>query len=268
MPFLEISHLKKQFTTGQNLLEVLSDLSFSIEAGEFVTILGASGCGKTTFLRCVGGFETPTSGEVLLKGQKVLKPGPRISMVFQTFDQLFPWKTVYQNVYVAAKANNMSTTKTQHREMVMEYLDMVGLSGFTDYYPHQLSGGMKQRVAIARSLVLESEVILMDEPFGSIDAQNRTILQAEMLRIWEKTKVTILFVTHNIMEAIVLGSRIILFGNPPNNIQMVLDNNIPYDAGNVRTLDAPGFTEMWTELREGLYKGSGLEKGKKQVSPE
>lgn len=242
-------------------MEVLEDLSLSVEQGDFVTILGSSGCGKTTLLRCIGGFETPTKGSILLQGQAVLSPGPKISMVFQTFDQLFPWKNVLQNILLAVAASNKNANKNEQREIALDYLNLVGLAEFAGYYPHQLSGGMKQRIAIARSLVLKSEIILMDEPFASLDAQNRTFLQAELLKIWDKTKVTILFVTHNIFEAIILGNKILMLACPPKNIQMILENTIPYTAGNVRTLDTPGFTELWTQLREELYKGSELEKG-------
>ena len=254
---LEIQQISKNFLSVSQKLTVLDDLTISIEKGEFVTILGASGCGKSTLLRCIGGFTQPDVGRILLNGNPVTEPTPAITMVFQTFEQLFPWRTVIQNLIYPLHIKNKNVSKAHLKEMAEHYLDLVNLSRFSDYYPYQLSGGMKQRVAIARALSLESEVILMDEPFASLDAQTRTALQIEMLNLWKKTGITVLFVTHNIWEAIILGTRMIVLSAPPDNIKLDIKNPVQDYKGNIRTPSDTGFTECWTSLKDALQEDGG-----------
>ncbi|WP_010262483.1 ABC transporter ATP-binding protein [Treponema primitia] len=251
---LEVRDISKRFISSDHELNVLKDLSLSIEKGEFVTILGTSGCGKTTLLRCIGGFDALDNGEVLLDGNPVTAPTPAITMVFQTFDQLFPWKTVHQNLSWPLRIKNPHESKTSVKETVNNYLELVNLIRFANYYPHQLSGGMKQRVAIARALSLGSEVILMDEPFASLDEEARTTLQIEVLRLWKKTGVTVLFVTHNIWEAIILGTRIIVLSSPPENVKLDITNPVQHYEGEIRTPSDTGFAESWKMLKKELQR--------------
>jgi NitT/TauT family transport system ATP-binding protein len=255
MGLLEIKNISKSFNSGTEQHVVFDSLSLSFEKGEFVTILGTSGCGKSTLLRCIGGFNPPDSGSILLDGKEVKTATSAITMVFQNYDQLFPWKTVYQNLAYPLSINKKKKDKSQLKEEVNYYLALMKLSNFADYYPHQLSGGMKQRVAISRALSLGSEVILMDEPFASLDADTRAILQVELLRLWKKTNITVLFVTHNIWEAIILGERVILLSTPPDNVKLDLKNPVDHYKDETRTPSDTGFSEFWEHLRENLKQG-------------
>jgi NitT/TauT family transport system ATP-binding protein len=191
--------------------------------GEKFVLLGPSGCGKSTLLKSVAGFMPPARGRVELEGRSVTRPGPDRVVVFQEFDQLLPWKTVLGNVvYPLRVARRMATPEA--REQARRFLAMVGLGGFAGSYPHQLSGGMKQRVAIARSLALDPRMLLMDEPFASLDALTRRKMQEELLGIWEATRTTLLFVTHSIPEAVLLGDRILILSPGPGRVRRVLDN--------------------------------------------
>ena len=185
--FLEIEGLTQRFITNGEEHVAYKDVSISLEKGEFLSIVGPSGCGKTTLLRTIGGFLDPTSGIVKIDGKVVSEPGKHCAMVFQTFDQLFPWKTVISNVVYPLMVNKRFKTKKEAEKHAMKYLDMVGLTKFKNYYPHNLSGGMKQRVAIARALALEPSLILMDEPFASLDADSN-MLQGELKRIWHDSE--------------------------------------------------------------------------------
>jgi NitT/TauT family transport system ATP-binding protein len=256
MALLEIEHISKSFESDGRVYPVIEDLSLSAGRGEFVVILGKSGCGKTTLLRCAGGFAPPDSGRVLLDGREIRSPTPAISMVFQTFDQLFPWKTVLHNLTYPLHIARPGLSKKELQEMGERYLEMVNLSRFRSYYPHQLSGGMKQRVAIARSLSLGSDVILMDEPFASLDAQTRSVLQRTVLRLWAETGVTVLFVTHNIEEAIILGSRLIMMGSQPSGIILDMKNPVEAKRGEVRTPKDAGFGDCWELLNGKLEIGN------------
>jgi len=254
--FLEVNDITKCFKTNDDELNVLDHLTFSVKRSEFLTILGTSGCGKSTLLRCVGGFSLPEKGTVELEGKSVTKPHPSIAMVFQMFDQLFPWKTTKENLtYPIAQIERGISTLIINKKAEY-YLEMMNLTPFASYYPNQLSGGMKQRVAIARALSLGAKVILMDEPFASLDAQTRTTLQAELLRIWHATGVTILFVTHNIWEAIILGSRILVLSKSPNNIMLDMENPVHDYKGEMRTPTDVGFTECWATLKDVLSESS------------
>ncbi len=236
--------LTKRFFVRGREIPALEGVSLSVAAGEFVTILGPSGCGKSTLLRCIAGFERPTSGSIVVGGRGVTGPGADRMMVFQCFDQLFPWFTALQNVMHAVRVTRAATDAATCRRVALAYLDLVGLAGYEDLYPHQLSGGMKQRVAIARALSVRPRVLLMDEPFGSLDALTRSTLQEELARIWQDTGVTILFVTHNIEEAIIQGDEIVVLTAQPGRVTAVISNPLPRP----RSPDSPGFGEIWETL--------------------
>lgn len=240
---LIVRHLSKRFYTPP--IQALQDVSFQVHEGDFLCVIGPSGCGKSTTLRLIAGFEEPTEGEVLLDGERIKEPGPDRAMVFQDLNQLFPWKTTLKNVLYPLQVNRLYQNETERLAVAKRYLRMVGLEEQFDHaFPHQLSGGMKQRVAIARALALDPKVLLMDEPFGSVDAQTRTTLQEELLRIWTATKKTIIFVTHNIEEAILLGTRIIVFGTNPGRIVQLFDNPLPPP----RLPNDPAFGQFWETL--------------------
>ena len=245
---LEVNNLTKRFDdAGGN--EVLTDLSLQVKKREFLCILGPSGCGKTTLLRCIAGFEQ-CQGEILVNGTRTLQPGTDRIMVFQDFDQLFPWKTVEANVEYPLKLNGVAD-KTKRREMAGEALAKVNLAGYEKYYPHQLSGGMKQRVAIAKALALKPQIILMDEPFAALDAMTRRDLQNEMLRISEVEDCTVIFITHNIQEAIILGTRILVLQRA---------GKIVYDKPNRLTKpitpESKEFSALWGDLHRALYSSA------------
>jgi NitT/TauT family transport system ATP-binding protein len=234
---LKVTDLSKRYKEPP--VQALKDINFEVHDGDFFCIIGPSGCGKSTTLRLIAGFEEPSEGTVLLDGRKVKDPGPDRAMVFQDLNQLF------KNVVYPLKVNKLYSNNEHRLETGKKYLRMVGLSeNFDSAFPHQLSGGMKQRVAIARALALDPKVLLMDEPFGSIDAQTRTGLQEELIKIWEDTQKTILFVTHNIEEAILLGTRICVLGTNPGRVLEVFDN--PVEPPRIAT--DPGFADFWKSL--------------------
>lgn len=201
-------------------VEALREVSFGVEPGEFVTIVGPSGCGKTTLFRVIGGLQEPTAGAVRLDGEPIDGPGPELGIVFQEY-HLFPWRTVAGNVGFGLEQTD--TPATERRERVRELLELVGLEEFAESHPTDLSGGMKQRVALARALAPDPDLLLMDEPFGAVDAQTKTMLQDELLDIQEATGKTVLFVTHDIEEAIKLGDRIVVMDREPGRVQEILD---------------------------------------------
>lgn len=221
---LVIENLSKVFKNGDREFPALDQINLTVRDGEFVTILGPSGCGKTTLLRIIAGLETYTSGSASLDGDVIKGPGPKRGMVFQEYS-LFPWKTVLGNVMYGPRMQGFS--KDEAEAKAVNYLNLVGLSEFKNSYPYELSGGMKQRVAIARALANEPEIILMDEPFGALDAQTRNNLQNELLRIWEEEKRTIIFVTHSVDEAVFLSDRIVIFSKRPGAVKKIIDIDIP-----------------------------------------
>jgi len=224
MTKLEAQNIVKYFSHDSHKLKALGGINLKVEAGDFVCLVGPSGCGKSTFLRIVAGLEKPDEGQILFDGRPVNETGPERIMVFQE-GALFPWLKVQDNVEFGLKMAGIpkeERTKISHR-----YLDMMQLTPFADSYTFQLSTGMKQRVAIARALVMDPDVLLMDEPFAALDAQTRDLLLVEMQLIWEKTKKTILFVTHSVSEAAVLGTKIAIFSNRPSVIKKEVDNNFP-----------------------------------------
>lgn len=237
---LVLTHVHKQFRDASTA--VLQDVNISIAAGEFCCILGKSGCGKSTLLRCIAGFEA-YEGQISLAGQPHVKPGPDIIMVFQDFNQLFAWKTVRQNLLCAIKYNESVSEKEESIALGYQLLEMAGLKDYLDYYPHQLSGGMKQRAAIARALALRPKVMLMDEPFASLDAITRNHLQRELLSLTAKTGTTVLFVTHNIQEALILGNRLIVLA-PGGRVVLNEKNSLPRPV----LPSMPGFSELWNRL--------------------
>lgn len=206
----------------------LDDVSLDIDDAEFVCFLGPSGCGKTTLLRIISGLDLPDEGAVFLHNEKITGPGPKRGMVFQEYS-LFPWKSVIENVIFGPLMSGMK--KKDALKDAESYLELVGLEQFKDSLPHELSGGMKQRVAIARALANEPEVLLMDEPFGALDAQTRNVLQGELLQIWEKKRITILFVTHSVDEAVFLADRIVMMSSRPGKIETIINVDIPRPRG-------------------------------------
>lgn len=224
MGTLEIKNVKRIFKKEDNEVVALKNVNFNIKNNEFICFLGPSGCGKTTLLRIIAGLDIPDDGEILLDGEKISLPDSRRGMVFQEYS-LFPWRTVIENVIFGPQMKNIP--KKQAIEDGEKYLELVGLQQFKDSYPYELSGGMKQRVAIARALANEPEVLLMDEPFGALDAQTRNSLQNELLDIWNKKAITILFVTHSVDEAVFLADRIVVMTARPGKIKQVIDINLP-----------------------------------------
>ena len=215
-PTLTINHVSKRFAVKGGSVEALRDINLTINKGEFVCLIGASGCGKSTLLRIIAGFETASAGAVEMYGAAITGPGPERGMVFQDF-ALFPWLTVKQNIGFGPRQRGLPKEKLA--EIAARYTDMVGLAKFAEYYPSQLSGGMKQRVAIARVLANDADILLMDEPFGALDALTREQMQQELLEIWERTKVTVVFVTHSVEEAVVLSDRVVVMTAGPGRIE-------------------------------------------------
>jgi len=223
---LEIKGLGKSYSINGTEKVLLEDINFSIKKGEFICILGPSGCGKTTLLEMLAGFQQPDRGGVFQESRRVSKPEASRIMVFQDFNQLFPWKTVHENIMFPLETLRKSLANAKKKELAETALELVNLKGYGGYYPHQLSGGMKQRAAMARALAIEPEILLMDEPFGSLDAQTRSQLQKLIVDIWRDTGVTIVFVTHDIQEAVLLSDRIIIMEDKPGRIKAIVENPI------------------------------------------
>ena len=224
MTKLEAKNIVKYFSHDSHKLTALGGINLKIESGDFVCLVGPSGCGKSTFLRIVAGLESPDEGQILFDGHPVSETSPERIMVFQE-GALFPWLKVQDNVEFGLKMAGIP--KEKRAKISHRYLDMMQLTKFADSFTYQLSTGMKQRVAIARALVMDPDVLLMDEPFAALDAQTRDLLLVEMQLIWEKTKKTILFVTHNVAEAAVLGTKVVVFSNRPSIIKKEFENNFP-----------------------------------------
>ncbi len=224
MTHLEVSNLHKQFKTRNGSLVALKDINLNIGEGEFICAVGASGSGKSTLLRLVAGLDTPTAGEILVDGVRVTGPGPDRGMVFQKYT-LYPWMNVAQNVEFGLKLQGVS--RTQRRERVAHYLEVVGLSQFTQSLPKELSGGMQQRVAIARALASAPKILLMDEPFGALDAQTKESMQQFLLELWRRTGTTILMITHDVEEAVFLSQRIYVLTSRPGSIKTELTMDLP-----------------------------------------
>ncbi len=221
---LSVNNLQKAFGPADHQHVVFDHVSLDIHRREFVTIIGPSGCGKSTFIRIAAGLDESTAGEMLVDGKPIFGPGPDRGMVFQGYT-LFPWRTVKQNVMFGLEMQGKDSTEAE--SAAREWLEMVGLSRFEDSYPHELSGGMKQRVAIARALAANPKVLIMDEPFGALDALTRAKMQSYLLQIWKRVDITILFITHDLDEAIYLSDRILVLGVNPGGVREFIENPVP-----------------------------------------
>jgi sulfonate transport system ATP-binding protein len=221
---IRIVHVSKEYESNGKKLKAVDDVSLEIKDSEFICIVGPSGCGKSTLLRMIAGLEPASSGDIFMGSKKITSPSPEVGFVFQEYT-LFPWRTVAKNVEFGLEIRKMPTE--EKKKAADRYIDMVGLEKFRDSYPHQLSGGMRQRTAIARTLAVNPEILLMDEPFGALDAQTRNILQEQLLDIWNKEKKKVLFVTHNVDEAVFLSDRVIVMTARPGRIKEIIDINIP-----------------------------------------
>lgn len=222
---VKIDHVKKVFNVRGNEVVALNGVDLEIKENEFVCVVGPSGCGKSTLLNIIAGLDVPSSGNVLLDGNPIDVPGTERGVVFQQY-ALFPWLTVEKNIAFGLKLRGMKREDVQKE--TAKYLDIVGLSSFAKSYPKELSGGMKQRVAIARAYAVNPEVLLMDEPFGALDAQTRTQLQSELLQTWEREQKTCFFITHDVEEAIILAQRVVIMSARPGRIKEIVEVNIPY----------------------------------------
>jgi NitT/TauT family transport system ATP-binding protein len=250
LPILDLRHVGKVYELNDQRIEALRDANLVVQKGEFVCLIGASGCGKSTLLRIVAGFEPPSSGEALMWDKPVSGPAPDRGMVFQDYG-LFPWLSVRQNIGFGPASRGLP--KAELRALVDRFVDMVGLTRFADAYPHQLSGGMKQRVAIARVLANDAEMVLMDEPFGALDAMTRERLQDELLDIWQRTNLTVLFVTHSIEEAIFLADRVVVMEPGPGRIASEHRIELPRP----RDVSSPEFNAVRRELSARLHSHHG-----------
>ncbi|RZS82798.1 NitT/TauT family transport system ATP-binding protein [Motilibacter rhizosphaerae] len=259
---IRLDSVTKEFRPpGGGTFTALQDVSFDVAPGEFLALVGPSGCGKSTLLDLLGGLSGPTSGQVLVDGRPVTGPGLDRGLVFQQY-ALLPWRTAQSNVEFGLEAK--SVPRRKRAALAREFLDLVGLRGFEDRYPHQLSGGMRQRVAIARSLAFDPDVLLMDEPFAALDAQTRENLQLELLRIWEQTGKTVVFITHGIDEAVLLGQRVAVMTSRPGRIKQVVD--IPLPLARRRGEDVrsdPEFVrlrhEVWRLLQDEVRQAQAAE---------
>jgi NitT/TauT family transport system ATP-binding protein len=250
---IELVDVSRTFPLGRgNRLTALQGVSLRVPAGEFFVLVGPSGCGKSTLLDLLAGLSSPDTGQVLVGGAPVTGPGLDRGVVFQQY-ALFPWRTARANIEFGLEAKGVP--RRERAEIARHYLDLVGLAGFADRYPHELSGGMKQRVAIARSLAYDPDVLLMDEPFAALDAQTRDDLQDELLRIWQRTGKTIVFITHGIDEAVYLGQRVAVMTSRPGRIKQIID--VPLDRDRASDQDVRSSArfrahrhEIWTLLRD------------------
>ena len=242
---LTIQGVTKRFVVGDDEVEALAPVDLAIPRGEFVCMIGASGCGKSTLLRIIAGFEEPTTGEVAIDGKPVTGPGSDRGMVFQDY-ALFPWMTVRQNISFGPRQRHLAREEIE--KTTDEFIRMVGLERFADRYPNQLSGGMKQRVAIARVLANNANILLMDEPFGALDALTREQLQNELLQIWRRTGVTTIFVTHSVEEAVLLADRVLVMSAGPGKI----DSDFRIDLARPRDVSSPEFNALRRDVARRL----------------
>ena len=246
---LDVSGVTLQYRTGQQLVTATYRVDFSIKSSDRFVLLGPSGCGKSTLLKAVGGYLEPVEGEIRLRGKRITRPGPDRMMVFQEFDQLLPWMSVLGNVmFPLVETGKLGASAA--REKAMEYIRKVNLVRVADSYPHTLSGGMKQRVAIARGMAMEPDILLMDEPFAALDALTRRQMQEELLQLWADTRFTVMFVTHSIAEAIKIGNRILLLSPHPGEV--VAELNCPPSGS-----DEPGWqTHVERRINDMLFAGA------------
>jgi len=240
---LEIRNVAKTYGSGEKATHAIADVSCSVDDREFVCVVGPSGCGKTTLLKCVGGLLRPTSGQVLLRGKQVTAPPEEMALVFQEYGRsLMPWSSVRNNVLLPLRHKRLG--RRERKPLVEEALAAVGLTRFIDHYPWQLSGGMQQRVAIARALAYQPSILLMDEPFASVDAQTRGDLEDLVLRVREEFAVTILFVTHDIDESVYLSDRVVVLTHAPTQVKEQIDVDLPFPRDQIATKELPEFTHL------------------------
>lgn len=248
---LSIQSVTKKFKRGAHVVHALGPVDLQIEQGEFITVLGPSGCGKTTLLHMLGGFETPTSGEVRIGNVPITRPSRKLGMVFQEAT-LLPWKTVLQNI--AWPIEQTGVRRAEALDQATHFLDKVGLHKFGSAYPHELSGGMRQRAALARTLAMQPDVLLMDEPFGALDAQTREEMQEELTRMWQSSGLTVVFITHDITESIFLGDRVIVLGGKPGVLIEDCRIDLPRPRS-AKTKSDPRVLEyrehLWSLIRQG-----------------
>lgn len=249
-PLMKVENITKVYNSGTEKVTAIKDISFTVEKGEFISIVGPSGCGKTTLLEILAGLRSSTTGSIKIKEQNVDGPQDSIGIVFQE-ESTFPWKTVLENVAFGLQVQGKP--KKEYIEKAKSMIELVGLKGFENSYPHQLSGGMRQRVAIARTLVTEPEIVVMDEPFGALDEQTRLILGGELLKIVEKTKATVVLVTHSIQEAALLSDKIVVLSARPGRMKHLIDSSLskPRDAFILTTPEFAEITQrLWSSLEE------------------
>ena len=250
---LRFEQLGKVYPTPAGPYPVLENISFEVNQGEFVCVIGHSGCGKSTLLNMVSGFATPTSGQVLLKGKPIERPGPDRMVVFQGY-ALLPWMSAYENVYLGIDSVKPDLPEHEKREIAMEHLEMVGLTAAAEKKITQISGGMKQRVAIARALAIRPEVLILDEPFGALDAITKEELQEELLKIWNTQKCTVLMITHDIDEALFLADRLVMMTNgPAAGIGEILNIDFPRPRSREDIMEDPRYYELRNQALDFLY---------------
>lgn len=264
--YLKLDHIGKTFTRGAASSEVLRDIRLTIDKGEYVSIIGHSGCGKSTLLNLVAGLTKVSQGAVLLENQEVNTPGPDRAVVFQNHS-LLPWLTVYENVNLAvSKVFGRTKTKTERHDWIMENLTLVQMAHAVDKRPAEISGGMKQRVGIARALAMEPKILLLDEPFGALDAQLRLIMQQELLRLVERRRMTVILVTHDLEEAIAMADRVLVFTSRPGRIRATrtIPFERPRDPVNLRFRPEFGklYEDLWNELKDEVALGTETGLGK------
>jgi NitT/TauT family transport system ATP-binding protein len=240
---LEVRHLGKTYGAGEKATHAIGDVSLTVEEGEFVCVVGPSGCGKTTLLKCIAGLLRPSRGEVLLRGKRVTEPPEELALVFQEYSRsLMPWASVRNNVLLPLRHKKLP--RSERRELVEDSLDAVGLTRFIDHFPWQLSGGMQQRVAIARALAFQPAILLMDEPFASVDAQTRADLEDLTLRVREQYGITVLFVTHDIDESVYLPDRVVVLTHAPTEVKEIIPVDLPRPRDQIATKELPEFTQL------------------------
>jgi NitT/TauT family transport system ATP-binding protein len=240
---LEIRNVAKTYGSGAKATHAIADVSIAVDDREFVCVVGPSGCGKTTLLKCVGGLLRPSRGDVLLRGRRVTSPPEEMALVFQEYGRsLMPWASVRNNVLLPLRHKKLG--RSERKRLVEEALEAVGLTRFIDHYPWQLSGGMQQRVAIARALAYQPSILLMDEPFASVDAQTRGDLEDLVLRVREEFAVTILFVTHDIDESVYLSDRVVVLTHAPTEVKEMIDVDLPFPRDQIATKELPDFTHL------------------------
>ena len=258
-PIIEVRNAAKRFFVNGKAITVFDGVSCTIPQGAFLSIIGPSGCGKSTLLKLISGLEAPSRGEILFKGRQVNGPADGMIYVFQQYTKsIFPWRTVLQNIEFGLRSHR-KLTRRESRDLCLHYVKLVGLEGYEHYYPYQRSGGMQQRVVIARALICEPSVLLMDEPFSAVDALTRAILQELILKIWETIPVTILFVTHDVEEAVFLSSRIVSLTKSPARIHEDVAIDLDYPRDQIRTRADDKFNGLRQRLFASIFlqeKGS------------